>query len=170
MEILGKSTFQNRFLKRSRNPAPRGLCDTGSGPRVMRCGFIVFLGSPGGLEANQGTTQRRACISRTAQARRRARLARHDKNDPPTGNTSDGGQWVCAHNNNHAPRSNAPRSTPQRAKHAPERERRHPFPAGPRAARRNGATRPMPTDDTSASERQACTRMYNNSDNQIDDA
>ena len=37
----------------------------------MRCGFIVFLGSPGGLEANQGTTQRRACISRTAQARRR---------------------------------------------------------------------------------------------------
>ena len=110
------------------------------GSRVMRCGFIVFLGSPGGLEANQGTTQRRACISRTAQARRRARLARHDKNDPPTGNTSDGGQWVCAHNNNHAPRSNAPRSTPQRAKHAPERERRRP--RQPQVPRRNSETRP----------------------------
>ena len=135
----------------------------------MQCGFVAFLRSPGGLEATKGP---HSAARAYPTQRRHARLTRHDKtNAAPTGNASNGRRWVwaCAHNIITDPRPTTPRSTPQRAKRAHERERRRP--RQPQVPRRNSETRPRqdpdksPTrprrqpDDTSASKRQPFARI-----------
>ena len=145
------STFLGWIWKPNRNPAPRRPNDMGGGPRVTRCGFVVFFRSPGGLEATKGP---HSAARAYPTQRRHARLTRHDKTDAaPTGNASNGRRWVwaCAHNIITDPRPTTPRSTPQRAKRAHERERRRP--RQPQVPRRNSETRPRRDPDANPTTR-----------------